>query len=257
MLFIGWWSGRRYIKGMTDFLLAGRRLGLWLCAATLAATHFGGGMVMGGSEWGFNYGWGGAWYGIACGIGLIILGLLTAKKLRDLAFYTVPDYLAKRYGGSAVRILGSLLSLVALIGILAAMVLSARGALAILGITGNTGAIIATLVFIAYTIFGGLWAATITDFVQVIIAAIGVIIAAILVLGKTGGIGELNNMLSVKGVSSGYFNLFGLGASGILWLLLPTVMYTLIGQDFYQRLFAAKDGKTAKNAPSSVVSVSS
>ncbi|HOO12937.1 MAG TPA: sodium:solute symporter family protein, partial [Bacillota bacterium] len=59
MLGIGWWSGKHYIKGMTDFLLAGRRLGVWMCAATLAATHFGGGMVMGGSEYGFLYGWSG------------------------------------------------------------------------------------------------------------------------------------------------------------------------------------------------------
>ena len=40
MLLVGWWVGRVYIKGMTDFLLAGRRLGIVLCAATLAATHF-------------------------------------------------------------------------------------------------------------------------------------------------------------------------------------------------------------------------
>jgi SSS family solute:Na+ symporter len=33
-----------------------------------------------------------------------------------------------------------------------------------------------------------------------------------------------------------------------MWLLLPTVMYTLVGQDFYQRLFAAKDSKVARNA---------
>ncbi|NLO25860.1 MAG: sodium:solute symporter family protein, partial [Clostridiales bacterium] len=182
MLFVGWWSGKHYIKGMTDFLLAGRRLGVWMCAATLAATHFGGGMVMGGSEYGYNYGWSGAWYGVSCGIGILILAFTTASKFRELSFYTVPDYLEQRYGGKTIRILGSLLSLVALIGILAAMVLSARGALEILGITGNTGAILATLVFIVYTTFGGLWAATITDAAQLIIATLGVVLAAFLVL---------------------------------------------------------------------------
>ena len=61
MLAVGWWANKYYIKGMTDFLLAGRRLGVGMCAATLAATHFGGGMVMGGSEYGFLHGWSGAW----------------------------------------------------------------------------------------------------------------------------------------------------------------------------------------------------
>lgn len=248
MLLIGWWCSRYYIKGMTDFLLAGRRLGVWMCAATLAATHFGGGAVMGGGEYGFKYGISGAWYGVSCGIGLLFLAFMTASKFRDLALYTVPDYLEQRYGGKAVRVLGALLSLFALIGILAAQVLSARNALGIIGIKGNTGAILATLVFIIYTTTGGLWAATITDFVQLILAAFGVILATIVVFSKTGGIAGLTSALAAKGVEGGYFNFWGLGTSSIMWLLLPTVMYTLVGQDFYQRLFAAKDSKVARNA---------
>jgi SSS family solute:Na+ symporter len=248
MLAIGWWSNKYYIKGMTDFLLAGRRLGVSMCAATLAATHFGGGMVMGGSEYGFLYGWSGAWYGVSCGIGILILAFTTAGKFRELSLYTVPDYLEQRYGGKTIRILGSLLSLVALVGILAAMVLSARGALSILGITGNTGAIIATLVFIVYTTLGGLWAVTITDAVQLILATLGVILAAVLVVSKSGGMAALSTTLAAKGVGPGYFSFWGLGTSSIMWLLLPTVMYTLIGQDFYQRLFAAKDKNVARTA---------
>jgi len=47
MLAIGAYASR-YIKSTTDFLLAGRRLGILLAAATLAATHYGGGFVLGG-----------------------------------------------------------------------------------------------------------------------------------------------------------------------------------------------------------------
>jgi len=216
MLFVGWWCSKHYIKGMTDFLLAGRRLGVWFLAATLAATHFGGGAVMGGGEYGYNYGISGAWYGVSCGIGLLFLAFVTAKKFRELSLYTIPDYLEQRYGGKAVRVLGAVLSLIALVGILAAQVLSARGALGILGITGNTGAIIATLVFIVYTTFGGLWAATITDFIQIIIAAVGVFIASMVVLAKTGGMGGMTVMFASKGIEPGYFNVWGLGTSSIM-----------------------------------------
>lgn len=249
LLAIGYWANRK-IKGMTDFLLAGRRLGLLLTSGALAATHFGGGMVIGGGEYGFTYGLSGAWYGIACGIGLLLLAFLTAKKFRTLSFFTVPDYLEHRYGGKSVRALGAILSLIALTGILAAQVLAARGALAILGFTGNTAAVIATIVFIIYTTLGGLWAATITDFIQVIIAGVGVIIAAALLLGNTGGFAGLEKMIQTsRGTfDPNYFNLFGMAGKSILWLLVPTIMSTLIGQDFYQRLFAAKDESTAKKA---------
>lgn len=249
LLGVGYWANKK-ISGMTDFLLAGRRLGLLLTAGALAATHFGGGIVMGGSEYGFVHGMSGAWYGIACGIGLMFLAFLTAGKFRGLSLYTIPDYLEKRYGGKTVRGLGALLSLVALTGLLAAQILAARSALFILGFKGNTAAVLAAVIFIVYTALGGLWAATVTDFIQVIIAGVGVIVAAALLLGDSGGFTGLQQMIqtSQATVSPGYYNLFGMAFKSILWLLLPTVMYTLIGQDFYQRLFAARNEVTAKRA---------
>ena len=46
MLFIGWYASRR-IKDQADFIVAGRRLPLWLSVGTLVATWFCGGMVRG------------------------------------------------------------------------------------------------------------------------------------------------------------------------------------------------------------------
>ncbi len=245
---IGWWCHRHRISGMTDFLLAGRKLGVVLCAAAMAATHFGGGALMGGASYGFEHGLSGAWYGISTGIGLLLLALLTAGRFRALALYTVPDYLASRYGGRTVRILGALLSLAALVGILAAQVNAARGAFSIVGLDGPEAAVLATLVFIAYTAFGGLWAAVLSDVVQIAIAGVGVVIAGAVVLHRTGGFDGLQEALAAKDVGEGYFSFTGAGPSLILWLLLPTVMYTLIGQDFYQRLFAARSARVARRA---------
>ncbi len=248
LLGIGWWSHRTRIDGMTDFLLAGRKLGLVLCAAAMAATHFGGGALMGGAAWGFEHGLSGAWYGISTGLGLLLLAFFTAGKFRDLALYTVPDFLARRYGGNAVRVIGASLSLVALTGILAAQVNAARGAFAILGVEGPQAAVLATLVFVAYTAIGGLWAATVSDLIQIVIAGAGIVIAAVVVWTRAADQGGLTEVVAAKGVDDGYFSFAGAGPELILWLVLPTVMYTLIGQDFYQRLFAAKDAGTARGA---------
>ncbi|MFW6270468.1 MAG: sodium:solute symporter family protein, partial [Bacillota bacterium] len=249
MLGIGYWSSQK-INEMDDFLLAGRRLGIILTTGALTATHFGGGMVMGGGEAGFIDGLSGAWYGIACGVGLLLLGFLTAGKFRKLSLYTVPDYLEERYGGKKLRLFSTLLSLIAIIGIIAAQVLAAKGALGILGFTGNTGAVIATIIFILYTVLGGLWAATITDFIQVIIAGVGIVVAAAIVLGNTGGFAGMQESILANhsDLASGYFSILGMTGKTIMWILLPTIMYTLIGQDFYQRLFAAKDEITARKS---------
>ncbi len=241
----------RFIKDNTDFLLAGRRLGLLLATAALCATHFGGGFVMGTGEWGFTYGLTGMSYAIGVGLSLIILALVAAKKMRKLALFTVPDYLELRYQSKVVRFLGALLSLVAIVGIIGAQVWASRGALGILGIDPTTAAVIATLLFIIYTVASGLWGVTLTDAIQLLIILIGVPIAGIMGLREAGGfagIRENIGPLEMEVATEAFFSPVGAGIGLVLLAVIPTIMYTLIGQDFYQRLFAAKDEKTSYNA---------
>jgi len=141
-----------------------------------------------------------------------------------------------------------LLSLAALVGILAAQVNAASRAFAIIGVDGLAAPVVAVCVFIAYTALGGLWAASLSDIIQLTIASAGVLVAGTVVVLKTGAAGGFDTLLADKGITTGYFNPVGEGPSFVLWLLLPTVMYTLIGQDFYQRLFAARSARVARTA---------
>lgn len=85
MFGIGIWANK-YNNDMTDFLLAGRRLGIGLASFTLAATYFGGGYVVGLGETAYGSGLASWWNGIGGGIGLILVGLM-AYKMRGLALY--------------------------------------------------------------------------------------------------------------------------------------------------------------------------
>jgi Na+/proline symporter len=48
MLFIGVYAAKR-THSSVDFMVAGRRMPIWICAATLMATWFGGSTMMGSS----------------------------------------------------------------------------------------------------------------------------------------------------------------------------------------------------------------
>lgn len=90
------------------------------------------------------------------------------------------------------------------------------------------------------------WAVTVTDFIQIIIAGVGLIAATIFVVVKGGGWDIISTQIQATNVPDNYFSLLqGTEPSYVLWLILPMFIYTLIGQDVYQRLFAAKDTKTA------------
>lgn len=241
----------RFIGSNTDFLLAGRRLGPLLATATLCATHFGGGFVLGSGEWGFEYGTTGIAYAVGVGLSLVLLGFVAARRMRRLAMFTVPDYLEIRYRARTVRILGTLLSLIAIVGIIGAQVWAAQGALGILGIDPTWAAVAATLLFIVYTAMSGLWGVTLTDALQLAIIFVGVPVAAVLAVGEAGGFDGIRAAIEMQSVEIGadrYFSPFGAGVGLVLAAVIPTMMYTLIGQDFYQRLFAARDETTAYRA---------
>lgn len=79
MLFIGWYSSKK-ITSNTDFMVAGRRLGPFLMAGTLAATEIGGGSSLGVVQQGMeSHGISAAWYIITMGFAFVILTFLAPK----------------------------------------------------------------------------------------------------------------------------------------------------------------------------------
>ena len=244
---VGVWA-TRFVKSSDDYLLAGRRLGWALATAALAATHFGGGFVVGTGAWAYQYGLSGVAYALGVGLSLLVLAVVAAGRMRRLGLVTVPDYLEHRYQSKAVRMLGAALSLFAIIGILGAQVWASQGALSLLGVDPTKAAVIAALGFIIYTAASGLWGATLTDIVQLAVIFIGIPLVALGGLQAAGGWAGMEATLLAQEpqlAESGYFSWVGDRGVLLVAAIIPTVMYTLIGQDFYQRLFAAKTDRIA------------
>ncbi len=236
----------KFNNNIDDYLLAGRRLGVGLATGTLVATYFGGGYVIGVGSEAYEKGMSAYWSPIAGALGILAVCLIL-KRMEGMNVYTVTEIVENRYKSPLLRMLTTLLSLLALIGILAGQVTSAGSILSSLGLgTPTTCAIIVAAFFIGFTAFGGLWAVTVTDFIQIIVAALGLIAAAVVVLTQVGGWDALVTQIQTTDVPSNYFSLLkDTEPSYVLWLIMPMFIYTLIGQDVYQRLFAAKDTKTA------------
>lgn len=236
----------KFNNNIDDYLLAGRRLGIGLTTFTLVATYFGGGYVIGVGGEAFNNGLSAYWSPIAGAVGILAVCLIL-KRMEGMKVCTVTEIMENRYNSPMLRLLTTILSLLALVGILAGQVTSAGSVLASLGVGSTTTcAIIVAVFFIGFTAFGGLWAVTVTDFIQIIIAGLGLIAATIFVVVKGGGWDVISTQIQATNVPDNYFSLLkGTEPSYVLWLILPMFIYTLIGQDVYQRLFAAKDTKTA------------
>ena len=241
MLFIGWWSSKR-ITSNTDFMVAGRRLGPFLMAGTLAATEIGGGSSLGVVQQGMqNHGISAAWYIITMGFAFVILTFL-APKFRAATVKTVPEYFRRRYGKSA-GLITSIIMLLPLIGLTAGQFIASSVILStMLGISYKTAVIIVALVVTIYSIMGGLWSVTLTDFIQVFLIIIGMIIAVPFAMRLAGGWGNV-----VANVPAETFDMFkGYSPMAVISLTIMYVATFTVGQEAVSRYYAARDGKAAK-----------
>jgi len=234
----------RYVKTSEDFIIAGRRLGSAVLAGTLIATWMGSGTVVGGNNT-YAYNWGPitamllAYLGSP--IGIAILTVL-AKRLRERAGYTVPDFMS-RYYGDIGRIIASLAIILAYIGITSYQYSGVGFVLnATLGIDVETATFIAFVVVLATTLGGGLISVAYTDFVGAVLMLTGLLIGAPLALASVGGWSGLMEKLppANRGVPLSWWE--------ILQYSLPALLLVLGDQNMYQRFFAAKDPKTARAA---------
>lgn len=241
MLFIGWYSSTK-INSNTDFMVAGRRLGPVLMAGTLAATEIGGGSSLGVVQNGMStHGLSASWYIITMGIAFVILSFI-APKFRQATVKTVPEYFRRRYG-KANGLITAIIMFLPLVGLTAGQFIASSIILStMLGISYQVAVIIVAVVVTIYSIMGGLWSVTLTDFIQVFLIVIGMIIAVPFAINYAGGWDQV--MLNVP---EGTMNMFaGYSVFDVVSLV---IMYTAtfsVGQEAVSRFYAAKDGASAK-----------
>ncbi len=150
---------------VTEFAVAGRSLPLWLCTATVIATWFGGGVMIGVAGSAYEDGMLGV---IADPIGgtvaLLLVGLFFVRLFRRLRLFSWVEVIEQRYGNFA----GVVASLAALMS----MLMWVAGMLVAFGIIFETltgvpmviGIIGGALIVVVYTSLGGMLAVALTDF---------------------------------------------------------------------------------------------
>lgn len=240
MVGIGIYAGRKQVKGAEDYLLAGRRLGPIMFAGTLAATEIGGGSTIGVAAKAYgNWGLSAGWYVITAGISILLVSFI-APYLRRAMATTVSEIIGRRFGTSAYLI-SSILSVVSLVTLGGVQITATATILSVLlGTDLNLAILVSGAIVTFYTMIGGMWSVTLTDFVQFFFIMFGFAVAIPFALDSVGGWSYVVANLPPEQLSFtkvGWETIVGL-----------TVMYYMTfstGQEAVQRYFSAKDEKTA------------
>ena len=248
-LVVGTLTSRLVKKSSRRYMVAGKSLPLFFVGTMLAAQSIDGNSSLGNVSLVYQFGfWSGAVSPIGLTVCLVLTGAFYAKKLNKMSMLTLPDFYYRRFGAgpegiSAILMMISFIVLVAGNFAASGFILSA-----VLHIDFFWSMLIAALVVLVYTFAGGLFSSAYTDIFQIYLA-IGAFWAAFIFFA--GGFSGVDFGTILGNVPPSYIDLSGLTDMGngalVNWAgILALGLGDIVALDFMERVFAAKDGKTAR-----------
>ena len=244
--------GKRYISGLSDFLVAGRGIGLYLGVATLAATEIGTVTFMYYAELGYKTGFASFINGLIAGCVMIAIGRtgFIVKRLRELRLMTVPEYFQVRYSRNLRVLTGVLVATGGILNMGVFLKIEGTFLATISGIPLEYLKVVMTgilLLELVYTVLGGMVSIVITDFIQFVALAIGTIIVTVVCI-MTAGLGNMQQAVMQTMGGAGFdpianpqYGLSYIVFQILLWLAVDTCWQTTA-----MRTFSARDPETSR-----------
>jgi SSS family solute:Na+ symporter len=243
---ISFWAKRRATAGTAGYILAGRQLTTSLITVSIVGLAIGGASTIGVSEQAYKVGLSAGWYTAAWGIGAVVMGLVVARKYRELNITTIPELLERYYdkkamiAGVACQILIQLV-ITSLQYIAGGSILNALMP-DIFSLQG--GMLTSAVVFIGITFIGGMWSASLSNVLNVVLIYGGILLSTIVCVYANGGLAAISQQLPA---GAPYFDLVsGVGLKGIGSWILVLVTVNLSLQSIVQISVSAKDIRIAQ-----------
>lgn len=248
MLYIGVRASKKS-DSTENFIVAGRGMPIWIGSATIVATWFGGGTMMGAAGASYERGLLGViadpFGGALC---LFIVGFFFARIFRRLGLLTIVDLFEIRFGKTAATV-AAIATISTQVGWTGALLVAFGFVFeSLTGVPIHIGIMGGAVVVFVYTVAGGMWAVAVTDFVQMVVIAIGLVMLLVVVLIDAGGWGNITPHLPED-----TFSIVPPERSPSVWLNYLRAWFIVgiadvTAQTLIQRAMSAKDEKAAQNS---------
>jgi SSS family solute:Na+ symporter len=194
---VGVWT-KKYVRSLKDWVIGDFPFAIIF--GHMVATLYSGMALIGAS--GLNYRLGVSAFAelwpVACLLMVsAVFGPRIWKYARENNLMTIPDLFEHYFGGSKLmRVLAVILVFVTVVILLIAQWTAVGiGMSLILGVPYWISVLVGTVIVIAYTFSGGMWAVAVTDLIQFIVFAATVIVIAVVTIPAFGGLDGILNEL--------------------------------------------------------------
>jgi SSS family transporter len=239
------------VKNTADFAAAGHALPMYVVTATVFATWFGAEAVLGAPATFLQEGLAGV---VADPFGssmcLILVGLFFAKPLYQKKYLTIGDFYRERYGRT-VEVLITLCISASYLGWVAAQIMALGLVFNVVSggeISRDVGMLIGSGSVLIYTMFGGMWAVAVTDFLQMIIIVVGLLYIGYEVTNLAGGVGTVVQHANNAGLFEFFPKANFAEIIGFISALCTMMLGSIPQQDVFQRVTSSRTVQIAQRA---------
>ena len=214
MLAIGLYGYKTSTADVSGYMLGGRKLGPGVTALSAGASDMSGWMLLGVPGAMYLSGISSAWIAVGLLIGAYVNYLIVAPRLRvytEVAHdaITLPDYFEKRFADKTrlLRVVSSVV-IVIFFTLYTSSGVVGGGKLfeSSFGLSYELGLYVTAGVVVAYTLFGGFMAVSITDFVQGCIMFVALVLVPLVAVDHLGGFSSV--LSQVTAVNANFIDPF-------------------------------------------------
>ena len=247
---IGLWAALR-VKNTADFAAAGHSLPLPIVTATVFATWFGSETVLGIPATFLKEGLGGIVSDpFGSSMCLILVGIFFARHLYNRRMLTIGDFFREKYGRT-VEVIITLCIVVSYLGWVAAQIKALGLVFNVVSdgaISQTMGMLIGAGSVLIYTLYGGMWAVAMTDFIQMIIIVIGMLYIGGEMASQTGGVAVVLQHAAAAGKFNFWPDMNLAAILGFIAALVTMMLGSIPQQDVFQRITSSKNVNVAVQA---------
>jgi solute:Na+ symporter, SSS family len=245
---IGWYFNKKQ-KSVTDFWLAGRRIGPSALGFSAAASWLTAGGILAVIGYFMLQGMGSIWAFVAPNIIALLVIAVLVGKIKNLPAITQPELLEQRYGSMVRWPIALIITVVMILFAVADVTGLSLVLQTFYGLDPLYAAAIVAIAVSLYVTLGGLSAVVWTDVIQFSFLSIFTIAMAFAAVGTLADGGLQTPAISSSelfgSVSETWWNPFSIGLPMVLIFVLAIIPGWVTEQDPWQKVWAARDARSA------------
>ncbi len=237
----------RRVETLKDFFLAGRQMGAFPVALTLAASWFGASSTMGSINAFHHQGLSGAWQLVLPSLlSFVVITLFMAKPVARQSYLSQPEAVAAYYGKPGRFLLACIILAATTTLIGSQMVAAGQLFHSVFGLDLVWATVLSTLAVVSYAMWGGYFTVVITDIAQMVFIMLGFLI--LLVYTATTALPDTAAWQHFLSHQPPHFWEFTHGWQENSFLVITFVLAWCIAPEMWQRMSSTKSPELAFKA---------